>query len=344
MIVFCHPKEVIKDRSEAIRLDFRKRYDCDVLRQELFDEQSGLCRACEKAIASPDSILVGIDHAVSVWLYASWDLSIADACKFANDRKNLVLLHTECNSVKNSRDLEEFLEQITEGKVVLGEPKVWAAEDFERQRQKIFEYSAKGGRASGRVSVETGRLASLRTKEHQAKAGRIGGQKAVESGQLARILELPQSIAARKKNGRKAGRIRGRQAVESGELARIRELPQSKAAQRESGRKYGRENGHKNVESGQFARMMELPQTKAAQKANGRKLAENGHFARISELPQSIAARKKNGRKAVESGQLASICSKGGWVGSHIRWHVKPNKPSIRCAFCSEENLVFAFA
>ena len=60
-----------------------------------------------------------------------------------------------------------------------------------------------GGPIAGRIAVESGQLASVRTPESLAKGGRIGGpiagRIAVESGQLARI-STPESLA-------KGGRI-----------------------------------------------------------------------------------------------------------------------------------------
>jgi hypothetical protein len=78
------------------------------------------------------------------------------------------------------------------------------------------EAKAAGGRTSGRMAVENGRLASLRTAEHQRAAGRIGGKtggrtqglKNAESGQLALIRT--------KENCGKGGRIGARIQKEQG--------------------------------------------------------------------------------------------------------------------------------
>jgi len=45
-----------------------------------------------------------------------------------------------------------------------------------RTPEKMSEDGHKGGRIAGRISVETGRLAHLRTKEHQSKAGRLAAR------------------------------------------------------------------------------------------------------------------------------------------------------------------------
>jgi hypothetical protein len=193
------------------------------------------------------------------------------------------------------------------------------------------------GRIYGRKHVESGRLASIRTKEacskggkaamknmpietriragkngsHEDKVragkigGKIGGKIAVESGHLARIQVM-------------GGKISGRKMVESGQLDRIRSLPQTKAAQR----KAGLENGRKAVESGQFDRMRNSPEARAARLAAVRKRVESGDWDRIKNLPQTIIAQRESGYKAVESGHLLSISFKG----SCARWRIRRGK------------------
>lgn len=70
------------------------------------------------------------------------------------------------------------------------------------------------GLDAGRKAVESGRLASYRTKEHQARAGKIQGIQNAQNGHLAG-LRTPELM-------KKAQRAAGRKAVESGQLARIR--------------------------------------------------------------------------------------------------------------------------
>src|ERR1700733_6989917 len=63
----------------------------------------------------------------------------------------------------------------------------------------------KTGKIAGRISVESGRLASYRTPEHQRKAAAAAGKKNVESGHM-------QSL----------GRAQGKKNVESGHWASLR--------------------------------------------------------------------------------------------------------------------------
>jgi len=91
-----------------------------------------------------------------------------------------------------------------------------------------------GGKISGRINVENGHLARIRTPEHQREAGRISGRKAVDSGRLATIQTS--------ENQAKAGRV----AVESGQIQAL-----------------GRTEGRKRVESGLLASVCHLGSKKA---------------------------------------------------------------------------------
>jgi hypothetical protein len=173
-----------------------------------------------------------------------------------------------------------------------------------------------GGIIGGHKNVESGQWARM-LELPQSKAARIAnGHKAVESGQFDRLRELPQTKAVQAACGRIYGHlngpISGRKAVESGRLASYRTPEHQAKAARASGRKAvesGRIQalGRKMVESGQLAHIRELPQTRAALAVARRDLVDSGHFARISKLPQTKAARVANGRKAVESGRWARI-------------------------------------
>ena len=55
---------------------------------------------------------------------------------------------------------------------------IYGSLQYQRQLEngRWLEIQKLGGKAAGKIAVETGQLASLRTPEHQRKAGKIGGQ------------------------------------------------------------------------------------------------------------------------------------------------------------------------
>jgi 5-methylcytosine-specific restriction endonuclease McrA len=177
------PKSEIRARARLIRTDLLRRYDTNLLRAELRDEQGENCFLCGKPIQSSDSILCEIEHAIPVELYAEFDWSIEQACSQANDRKNLFAAHPRCNKSKRNRDYEEWLEQ--GGREHLREVSPLREEEIARLRKELTERSRKGGRKQALTG--TGMFAS----QHRGKGGRIGGliagRIAVESGHLARI-------------------------------------------------------------------------------------------------------------------------------------------------------------
>jgi hypothetical protein len=101
---------------------------------------------------------------------------------------------------------------------------IYKASDRERELQKqkgyfvdIIPYfksrqqwGSKGGKTQGRKNVESGHLASIRTKESQSKGGKIGGRKAVESGHLASICSKGGKAAVLVGAQSKAGKIGGK--------------------------------------------------------------------------------------------------------------------------------------
>lgn len=393
MIVNSRPKNEIEERSKAIRADFVRRYDTDLLRQELFDAQSGLCAICKEAVQSADSVVCAIDHAVPVFLYASWDFPIEEASGYANARRNLLVTHIACNTVKKHADFEEFVERLDSGEINLEIPKVLSGESIQKIRDRLTIQARKngkkggsknansghcariahlGGRAlshevrvrAGRRNVETGHikelgrsqglenvrnghLSRLRTPEHQRTAGlragalsvekslgihapgydkSKGGRACVEKGVGIAALTPEQRSAA----GKKGGAISGALAVSTG---RVFEMGK-KAGQvsRESGHaaalgnRYGRINGQKNVESGWIQELGRI---------EGRRQHEN-----------------KTGIFAPENRGIGGRA--GGPIANHNRYHVtgcnsrKGNwvapKPNPRCALCSEQGLIVAYA
>jgi hypothetical protein len=245
-MILSRPKSELIPRMKAIRLDFNRRYSsrsCGALRQELFDAQSGFCPICKKQMQSADSVVAQIDHAVSIFLYATWDYPIEVACKHANRKGNFILAHAACNSAKGECDLDEFEAPS------LGEPKKWTRVQIEKMREAMSERS----RIQGQRNVENGHLASIRTKENCAK----GGRRNVESGQIYTI--------ATKETCSKAGRIGGQRNVESGHIQALGR----KAAESGHLASISIKGGRRNVESGHIQSL-------------GRKAVASGHLARIS--------------------------------------------------------------
>lgn len=237
-------KSEIGERSRLIRADFA-RVDTAVLREELFNKQSGKCFWCTKNLGGRNSVESQLDHFNTVYAFAARnDLSDVEAVQQANAKTNFVLAHPSCNSTRNAIDSDEFVERIQSGEIVLGESKKWTPKEIETEKQRLSERSRKGGLKSGpingRKNIESGHLIRI-----ASMGGRIGGRKNVESGQIQAL-----------------GRVSGRKAVENGMLASIR-TPESCS---KGGRgavtsghlasisaKGGRVSGRKNAESGQLA-------------------------------------------------------------------------------------------
>ena len=128
----------------------------------------------------------------------------------------------------------------------------------------------------------------------------------------------------------KAGKKGGLANVASGRLARLRTPEHQKKA--------GRARGQKSVESGHI---------RALGQRVGRKNVESGHFDRIR-LPLSerldLLARARTSEHQREAGQAASHSRYHvkGWFIKLKNWHSP--KPNPRCALCSEQSLVIAYA
>ena len=220
-----------------------------------------------------------------------------------------------------------------------------------------------GGPIGGRTNTESGHIQTLGHKQGQAN---------VRSGHLVRILRLPQTKIAQRVNGLKIGNDYKKRGVGvcGRTLEQLREQARKATAT------------HKRNGTGLYNTKIKIMGGLAAGKlavdtgriqALGRKNSESGHLARISALPQTQAARVRNAQHAVESGQVrgmglkygrenglhtASIpghMQKASSVGNHVQWHVRgarnPKskkwvfpKPNPRCALCSEQSLVIAFA
>lgn len=118
----------------------------------------------------------------------------------------------------------------------------------------------------------------------------------------------------------------------------------------------GKKGGRKNVESGKFDVTRSLPQTKSAQRATGHRIGlENVKSGQIQALGKYCKENKLgifspdydrrvvgviNGRKMAANGHCARISR----LGTHAKSHVNKNKPSPKCEYCSEQNLIIAFA
>jgi hypothetical protein len=124
----------------------------------------------------------------------------------------------------------------------------------------------------------------------------------------------------------------------------------------------GHVSGKKNVESGHWATLRTPEIIMMGAKAAGALAARTGQINKIKTyesclkgaLNQSTQDKARGGytqgKKNVESGHL----NKARKSALHSRWHTKGSttksgkwveaKPSPRCVFCSEQNLIIAFA
>ncbi|SRR6266478_7776838 len=256
-MIFVRLQHEVEERSRAIRADFARRYSSDELREQLYHEQEGICVICNKPMQDSGGVICTTDHATSVYEIANYDWEIKKAIEVANARCNLLAVHVSCNFAKREADYEEFVESIRRGETVLGEVPMLTAERIvalktaqrERCRKAGRKGGLKGGRIAGRMAVESGHLASIRTRESCSKGGFIGGHN--------------QPREAKEAGGRKGGLIGGRKAVESGRLAAL---------------------NRKNIENGHLAGLNKLPQSIDARRKTGRKNVESGHLARIRHI------------------------------------------------------------
>ena len=115
--------------------------------------------------------------------------------------------------------------------------------------------------------------------------------------------------------------------------------------------KGGKTTGAINLASGRWAVVSQLCNRVVAAKKAGAIARDTGQINRIQSKDASRRGGITQGNKAVESGQWDEI--KG--LGLHTRWHVSGTrcgrstrfvgpKPNPQCVFCSEQNLVIAFA
>jgi len=102
-------KEII-ERSKAIRQALSQRR-ADAIRVIKFHNQEGWCYICGKPIQEPTGLLCHVGHAISIYTWAERNISIEEAIAGANDEKNLVVLHPECNLQQERQDMEELLER-----------------------------------------------------------------------------------------------------------------------------------------------------------------------------------------------------------------------------------------
>jgi hypothetical protein len=144
-VIVGRPKSEVEERSNIIRLDFNKRYNLEELREQLlYREQAEICEICKRWVQDSSGVICVVDHATSIYIFASWNGSIEEACEHANALKNLVAVHTWCNASKNAQDLEEFLEQIEAGEIVLGEAPTLTEKRIQELRDQLSERSSKG--------------------------------------------------------------------------------------------------------------------------------------------------------------------------------------------------------
>ena len=197
------------------------------------------------------------------------------------------------------------------------------AEIYEKGRKAQRIAASAQGKIQGRVAVDSGLLASLRTPEHQKEAGRAAGRKAVKNGHLPaaqekarkRLIEMGWYEELGRRNVESGfiqalGRDQGRKNVENGHLASLR-TPEHQAAA-------GRARGQQSRDSGWAKKLGEI---------YGKRAAEGGHIQRLGRIQGRIQGPIQ-GRKNAEDGTLERA--------RHIRWHVKRGIGSPACALCQK--------
>lgn len=106
------------------------------------------------------------------------------------------------------------------GRIVAGRPGYMAAMGRKVSREAHIkagravrrETQVKGGRRSGHMNVESGRLASYRTAEHQCRAGRIGGKRRVE------LHGIPGTSESRSRGARRRNELYGNPRTHEGSV------------------------------------------------------------------------------------------------------------------------------
>ena len=155
-------KSEILERSKTIKADFYRRYDRAVLRPRLFEKQSGLCAICGKLMQTSDSIFTHIDHATSVYEFASYHLPIEEVLRWVNEEANLRAVHLVCNTVKRECDLEYFLEQIASGERSLGKSGMATSEEIERWKEEDFARRSAASKKRNETLGPDGRSAAVK--------------------------------------------------------------------------------------------------------------------------------------------------------------------------------------
>lgn len=240
-----------------------------ILRERLWNRQSGLCVICRQGVPLSDNPFLVVDHTHPVVQYAASPLSIEKASQYANDEGNLALVDKDCNGVKNAWDLEEFHQAIKCGEISFeGEQRTYTQAEIERERRLLSEKGRTGGRIGGRRAAESGQLERARnlpqTKLAQIRNASIQGRKNVESGHWQKLLKS--GIG-----GKFGGPIGGRKNVESGQIQAL-----------------GRIQGQKNTESGWIQAL-----GRAQGRIQGRKAVESGHLARIRPIAGRVACHRR---------------------------------------------------
>ncbi len=80
----------------------------------------------------------------------------------------------------------------------------------------------------------------------------------------------------------------------------------------------------------------------------GKSHAKSGHCARIARIG-GLAGGRIGGGKNIASGHLERLRTsehqkKASEIALHTHWHIDRNKSNPRCAFCSEQSLIVAYA
>jgi hypothetical protein len=163
------------------------------------------------------------------------------------------------------------------------------------------------------------------------QAGHLGSQEAkrLNRGIFAQTLEQRRTL----------GRIQGRKNVESGWAAELGRRSGKLAAEsghiQNLGHTYGPKNGRLNgLKTGKrtFLEKTGIFSLSLVQKT------ENSKRGGLTMGPRSLEEKTGiHGQTPEQHREAASL-------GGHSLWHVRRNLPNPRCAFCSEQGLIVAFA
>jgi hypothetical protein len=288
------------------------------LRAKLCEAQCDSCFLCGKWMQSRDGVIVAVDHAIPVYIWAESYLPIAEVCQYANDSKNLGAAHTECNTVKQAQDADEWFEAQHGDHMNVATK---SSDKIETLRKRLSCAASKAGRIAGRKNVESGHLAEARKRCDYKKMGSMAGSLTKQRRHGIFGLSPQQRSMNSKLGGRIGGKVSGGNHAKNGTSICGFTFEQRRNA--------GLKGGRKCVESGQLARARKNCDYKKMAAISGRIASETGQ-ARASVLA-ILAARKE---RLKNDPQFAQEISNASRRAMHIRWHIKRGVVNVKCSFC----------